>query len=203
MLTVEQLEENKQTFIKLTSSIERENADIEGLIEKLNKSDFFSAPASTKYHNAFAGGLCEHSLNVYSHLCGLIKLIYPDEKTCPYSSDTLKIVALFHDLSKMNFYKISEKNVKTEDNHWVKEPFICVRDVNERFLYGNHEQTSLYMLSTFIPLSLVEEISILHHHAGMSDDCAKDNISAIYNKYPLAVLLHLADMLATYISERC
>ena len=102
MLTDEQIELNKRRFLNIVQSITREGVNMERLIAQLNGSDFFEAPASAIYHNAFKGGLCDHCLNVYDTLVSFCEAIYPDEvdelgnfvaKTCPYSEDTLKIVA--------------------------------------------------------------------------------------------------------------
>ena len=83
---------------------------------------------------------------------------------------------------------------------WQSVPGYTVDD-DKRFLYGNHETTSEYLTRCFIPLSVQESIAILHHHAGMSKDCAQDNITEIFNRNPLAFLLHMADMMATYVNE--
>ena len=215
MLTKEQIENNKQEFIILLKSINREGIDKDKLIQKLENSDFFTAPASTIYHNAYEGGLCKHSLNVYYRLHKLIENEYPrfirddnmklyevDDYKCPISEDTMKIVALLHDISKMNFYETSERNVKDEKGNWIKVPFIKVRDVHDRFLFSNHELNSLYMIQQFIPLTVEESSAIANHMGGKAEDSAKTDITAIYNKYPLATFLHLADMMATFIDER-
>ena len=101
MITDDMIETNKQRFIELINGIERPGVDKERLIDKLINSDFFEAPASTIYHNAFAGGLCEHSLHVYETLSKLCKSLYEGQE-CPYSEDSIRIVALFHDFDKMN-----------------------------------------------------------------------------------------------------
>lgn len=214
MLTKEQIENNKQEFITLLKSINREGVDKDRLIQKLENSDFFIAPASTMYHNAYEGGLCEHSLNVYHRLCKLIENEYPrfiadgmelhevDNYKCPISEDAIKIVALLHDISKMNFYETSERNMKDENGNWIKVPFIKVRDVHDRFLFSNHELNSLYMIQQFVPLTVEESSAIANHMGGKAEDSAKTDITAIYNKYPLATFLHLADMMATFIDER-
>ena len=75
-----QLQQNKKRYIELISSIEREGADIEKLLKKLENSDFFFAPASVKYHSAYEGGLCTHSLGVYD---AYMKLIDSLKDTCP------------------------------------------------------------------------------------------------------------------------
>lgn len=214
MLTDIQIEENKQKFINLLKMIEREGADIDRLINKLSKSDFFYAPASTQYHNDFKGGLCLHSLNVYSRLYKMVKEEYPETilnengeiipnpEMYKISNDSVLITALLHDISKMNFYETSERNTKDEKGNWIKVPFIKVKENQDRFLFGNHESTSLYMIEEFIPLTLEESVAILNHMGGKATDSSTINISPIYNKYPLATWLHISDMLATFIDER-
>lgn len=220
-LTDEQLEENKNTFLALIDSIREERLSAENkakLIEWLNtRSDFFTAPASTKYHSNFAGGLCAHSLNVYYQLQFLANAYFTredkvkDEETGEervevtklYDEDSLKIVALFHDLSKANFYEIKQKNVQNEiTGKWEKVPSFVTKDVKDRFIFGNHEETSEFMLRTFIPLTVEESVAILHHHAGSSFDSTQTDIAVIYTKYDLATLLHVADMLSTFVIEK-
>jgi len=222
MLTQEQIEQNKERFLALVRDIKVEGADLTGLENWLvNKSDFFTAPASTRFHTSYEGGLCEHSLNVYDALCKLASDFaskeemvegYDEEqdggfgftdkvvKKCLFTQDTLKIVALFHDIAKANYYETYQRNVKDDQGKWTQVTEYKVRD--NRFIYGNHEMTSEFMIHNFIPLTVEESVAILHHHAGMSKDCAQDDISAVYNKYTLAVLLHLADMVSCYVSER-
>lgn len=198
MLTKEQIQENKTKYLNLIKSISLEGAHIEDLIRWLEKSDFFIAPASTKFHCAFEGGLCFHSLNVYENLIKLVAQ-FPDVS---FSSDTIKIVSLLHDVSKANFYESYKRNVKNEQGQWEQVEEYKTREANDRFIYGNHEQNSEFIIHTFFPLTVEESTSILHHHAGMSWDCAQDDISIVYNKYSLAVLLHMADLAACYINER-
>lgn len=208
--SVELIEENKVKFIELVKSIKREGIETDKLLNKLENSDFYVAPASSKYHGAYAGGLVDHCLNVYFNLKRLVENKHLDVR---YDDETLIIVALFHDFSKMNFYEKTAQNKKVYSPDgskydeigkydWVAVSSYKVIDTQDRFLYGNHEQTAEYMIRQFIPLKLDESIAILHHMGGMSIDSAKDDISSIYNKCPLALLLHLADMLATYIDER-
>lgn len=213
MLSENQILENKEKFISLLRQITREGARIDALINKLENSDFFIAPASTQYHCCYRGGLCEHSLHVYEQLNTLVTIEYPYkfvetemELEIPYeppiSEESIIITALLHDMSKMNFYEISERNVKDEKGVWTKVPYIKVKEAKDRFLFGNHEMNSLYMVESFIPLSLEESTAILHHMGGMAKDSSQDDISDIYNRFPLALMLHLADMLATYKDEK-
>lgn len=219
MLDDAQILHNKTRFLNLVTSIQREGIDMTRLIAQLEGSDFFDAPASAMYHNAFRGGLCQHSLNVYDTLVDFCEALYPPEcddmenivaRTCPYSEDSLKIVALFHDFDKMNKY---ERTVKNQKNYWeggskydemgkydwVSVPGYKKKEDKDVFTIGTHGENSTYMTETFIPLSAEEHCAILNHHSVY--DNPKNNITGIYNKYHLACLLHLADMASTYCLE--
>lgn len=209
-ISEQQIALHKEEYIRLIRSIEREGADIDGLVRKLESSDFFYAPASTKYHSNYAGGLCEHSLNVYHNLLRLVKSKSGLDDIC-YDLNSLKIVALLHDISKMNLYEKFSKNVKVYcddgdkwDNggkfRWETEDSYKVAD--SRFVYGNHEETSEYIARQFIPLKLEESVAILNHMGGMGVDGNKENAPRIFNTYTLALLLYMADMLSTYVDER-
>ena len=202
MLSKEQIAMNKQAYIDLLKSIKREGADIEGLIKKLETSDFFTAPASTQYHSSYEGGLCDHSLNVYEKLVMLVNNCYPDNN--PYSNETLIIVALLHDLSKMNFYEVAERNVKDANGNWTKVPFIKTREAKDRFIYASHGVNSEYMTGRFIPLSIEESAAIIHHMGGKEAGAPVFDgaITEVFNRFSLSILLHTADMLATFIDER-
>ena len=209
MLTDVQIAENKLRFIKLVSSIKREGANIDGLLNWLENSDFFVAPASTKYHSAYMGGLCAHSLNVYDNLVALVKDFGMQNII---SDETCLIVGLLHDLAKINHYKIDYRNKKvyseTGSKHdeqgrfdWITVKEYASLDDSERFIYGNHETTSEYYIRSFIPLTYIESIAIIHHHGNMSWDSMKDNIGAVWNVYPLSILIYIADMEASFINE--
>lgn len=208
---VSYLEENKKRFIELIQGIKREGADIEGLIKKLESSDFFEAPASTKYHSAIKGGLCLHSLNVYDNLSGLIKMKYGEVPFMVYDEDSIRIVSLLHDIAKINTYEVTSVNKKLYTEHgtksdnlgkfeWVSEMGYRKREDKDVYLFGTHGQNSERMVSYFIPMSEEESCAIVNHHSNY--DNHQLNISPIYNKYGLACLLHLADMMSTYIDER-
>ena len=204
------LKENaKQTFIDLVNSIQREGFYKEKLLYKLENSDFYTAPASTVFHNSFEGGLLDHTLNVYYQLVNLVQRNH----ITTYSDDTLKIVALFHDISKMNFYEVYVRNVKKYSDKgrnsdamgkfdWSAEKGYKVKEATDRYLFGTHGQNSERILSYFMPLSEEESAAIIWHHAGMDNGLADKDLTPILNRYPLVVLLHVADMLATYITER-
>ena len=184
----------KQQFLELYQQhITRDGAD--ALLEWVLSSDFFRAPASTRYHGNYEGGLVEHSLNVYH--CLKEELEFSGLKDT-YSDETVAITALFHDICKANFYKKGTRNVK-ENNQWVvKEVF----EIDEKFPCG-HGEKSIIILQNFLRLS-AEEIYAIRAHMGGFDTSVKGGdyfIGKIFEKSKLALLLHLADMKATYLLE--
>ena len=210
MLSKEQINKNKEEFISLINSINRK-FDKEKLIDWLeNKSDFFTTPASTKYHCGYEGGLCEHSLNVYYALKDLNYNYMPELTVSEeeakqgihkyeYNEDTIKIVGLFHDISKANYYEKYSRNVKDKDGNWQQVQDYRIKE--NRFIYGSDEQNTEFMVSTFIPLTVDEKVALLHKSGGKAFDSTQENIPTIFNKYKLAALLHCADMLSCYILE--
>lgn len=211
MLKPEEIANNRITFLKLIAEINVEGADTQGLVEYLDQNDFFSAPASTVYHGSYAGGLCQHSLNVYYNLKKLVQM-YGD-KIEPIDENSLLIVGLLHDISKVNFYEsytmnkkiYNEKGSKSDNKgkfDWFAEDAFKVKDVHDRFVGGDHGFNSMMLVGKFIPLTYSESVAIYNHHAGMGDKVAPPDLSAIFNKYSLATLLHLADMISVYIDER-
>ena len=208
MLTAEQIEINKSRYLQLISTIEIEGADTQGLVDYLLSSDFFTAPASTLYHSNYEGGLCQHSLNVYDALCNLANMYAPNK----YDYSSLVVVALLHDLAKVNFYEKYIMNKKhyhpagtKHDNQgnfdWIAEEAFKVRDAKERFLGGEHGFNSMIIANRYIPMTYEETLAILHHHFITESGKPLMDITPIYNKYPLCTLLHIADMSATYIIE--
>ena len=205
-------EANKIRFLKLVNSIKRQGANIPALIEWLENSDFYTAPASTNYHNSVEGGLLDHTLKVYNNLVSLYRLKFPDESKSQELQESLFVVAALHDLDKVNKYERTYRNVKVYcddgDKHdengkfkWVSKQEWRTRDVDSRFVYGSHEMNSEYLARCFIPLKVEESVAILHHMGSMSWDSAKDNIGDVFTRYPLALMLYQADMLATYLDE--
>lgn len=188
------IKENKNKFINLLLSTNREG--IKDLVEFMeNETDFFEAPASTKYHLSCEGGLLEHSLNVYNNLVKEISLDMLDESE--EFKESMIIVSLLHDLCKANYYSVSEKNVKNEKGIWVKEPYYIVDDT---FPLG-HGEKSVILIQNFIYLTPLEILAIRWHMGGYEP---KDNYTYLgkaFNKCYLALALHIADLKATYIDE--
>ena len=183
----------KDGFIQIyTDNINREGAD--KLLSWLESTGFFTAPASTKYHSCHEGGLCEHSLNVYKRL---VKNYATEFNAAPKEDErnTLAICGLLHDICKANFYTVQMRNVKDESGHWVKKPYYAV---DEKFAYG-HGEKSVFLIERFMRLT-IEEATAIRFHMGEFEK--EHSTSAAYNKYPLAVLLHIADLEATYLDEK-
>ena len=187
----------KQQFIKIyTDFIKRDGAS--SLLDYLNRTDFFTAPASARFHMAEVGGLCQHSLNVYNRLLAAVKADFGDDYQKVYSDETLAICGLLHDLCKVNYYVVEMRNVK-EESGWVKRPFF---KVEEKFPYG-HGEKSVFIATQYIKLT-PEEAMAINWHMGGFDDTAKAGSFAIahaYEQYPLAVKVHLSDLEATYLCE--
>jgi len=182
----------KEEFLEIVyDNIEREGC--EALIEWLEKSDFFTAPASMRRHNVFEGGLCKHSINVYKRFLKIVQAEYGKEWERQISHESVAIIALFHDLCKVDFYKTDVKNVK-RDGVWVQEPYY---KMDEALPYG-HGEKSVMMISKFIDLTMEEMYAIRWHMGFTEPKEVYSTIGTAYKKYPLALLLFEADLEATY-----
>ncbi len=188
---------DKEKFLQIyKENIKREGAD--KLLEFLEKSDFFTAPASTRYHGAYEGGLLRHSLNVYECLVAYLERERVKEQyKLSVSDETAAVVALLHDVCKVNFYTVSYRNSKNDKTgQWEKLPYYTI---NDTLPYG-HGEKSVYMVSGFIRLSR-EEAMAIRWHMGFSGIEDKNTIGAALEKYPLAFALSVADMEASYFIE--
>lgn len=189
---------NKERFIEIFQScIHREGAD--KLLEYLTSqsSDFFSAPASTRYHNAWEGGLCAHSLNVYDCLVDYLnRPRVREEYGLRYSSESIAIVALLHDLCKVNIYKVSSRNVKDEFGRWKTVPYY---EFDDQLPYG-HGEKSVYIITSYMKLTR-EEAFAIRYHMGFSEENNVRNVGAAFEMFPLAVALSIADTEATFYME--
>ena len=187
----------KDQFIDIYNQyVKREGAS--KLLAYLESTDFFTAPASTKFHLAHEMGLCEHSLNVYYRLKDLVKNEKSDWAN-KISDETIAIVALLHDVCKAEMYVVDYRNQKQPDGSWVKVPYYTI---DEKLPYG-HGEKSVYIINGFMRLTREEAICINWHMGGF-DERVKGGSYAIaraYEQYPLAVLLHIADVMATYFDE--
>ena len=160
-------------------------------------SDFFTAPASAKYHSSYEGGLCAHSLNVYDCLCAYLdRDVVKNKYGLSYSDETVAIVALLHDRCKMNVYKTSYRNAKNEQGVWEKVPYF---EFDDTLPYG-HGEKSVYMITPFMKLTR-EEAFAIRYHMGFSGTEDERNVGKAFEMFPLAFALSTADMEATYYIE--
>jgi len=188
----------KDRYLEIYNTyIKREGADklMEYMLSK--SSDFFTAPASTRFHGAYEGGLVEHSLNVYDSLKDYlsrdrVKSTYKIN----YDEESIAIAALLHDICKINIYKVGSRNVKDERGVWQSVP---TYEYNDILPYG-HGEKSVYIITGFMKLTR-EEAFAIRYHMGFSGVEDKRNIGDAFEQYPLGFALCTADMEATYFIE--
>jgi len=183
----------KKKFIEIyTTYITRPGAS--DLLEWLEHSDFFSAPASTKFHGDHHGGLCEHSVHVWEELIRLLKA-YPEIRV---TAESAAIVSLLHDLCKVGCYKTELRN-KKENGVWRSVPTYVF---DEDFCYGGHGSKSVFLAQKYMNLTEQEAVAI-NCHMGPWDRNPNDySVGNAFEAYPLAWLVHVADESATYIREK-
>lgn len=186
------LNEEKHKFLESYKHIKREGA--EDMMKWLEKSDFFTAPASTRFHGSNPGGLVAHSNNVCKRLIGEMSKITSNV-------ESVVLVSLLHDVCKANYYKSGTRNVKNpETGVWEAVPSYSVED---KFPMG-HGEKSVFIINQFMKLTVEESLAIRWHMGGF-DDAVKGgsySMGNAYEMYPLALLLHVADMKATYLDEK-
>ena len=193
--------EFKERFIKIyKENIKRAGSD--KLLDYLSSDscDFFTAPASTRFHCAYEGGLCEHSLNVYDCLKSYLATERAKETFgLEFSEESVAIVALLHDLCKINTYKVSSRNVKDDKTGvWSKVPYY---EYNDTLPYG-HGEKSVYIISGFMRLTRDEAMAI-RWHMGFSGTEDQKLVGNALHMYPLALALMIADCEASsFLEER-
>ncbi len=189
------IEENKQEFLKIFADIKRDGAD--KLLEYIMSTDFFTAPASGRRHSNCEGGLCFHTLNVYRRLKKNVMQEYGENYAEKVSDETLAIVALLHDICKVNTYTTDYRN-KKENGQWVQVPYYAY---NNPLPYG-HGEKSVYVVSAFIRLTR-EEAMAINWHMGPYDARAQggSDLNDAFRKFPLAVLTFISDLEASFLDE--
>ena len=182
----------EEQFIELLRSTKREG--IEDLIDFLKKSDFFKAPASTRFHGSYEKGLMEHSMKVYEILKHKVETSFVPINI---PQESLIIIALLHDICKTNFYKVDYRNAKNALGVWEKVPYYAVEDT---IPYG-HGEKSVMMITEYIKLTAEEKYAI-RWHMGLSEPKeVYGTLAAAFAKYPLILMLFEADLEATYLFD--
>lgn len=206
-MSIQEIQNNKEAYIALCRQYIKRDG-LEKLLDYLEKTDFYVAPSSTNYHLNIAGGLCQHSMNVF-HTCIAIynNCVKPHlgKPTCPFkeevSEESIAIVSLFHDLCKINLYQVTEKFKKDESGRWVT--YTGYR-VDDEFPFGHGEKSCL-RLYHYMELKQ-EELLAIRWHMGMFDIAEQGSaqryaFKAALEKSPLVCMLHNADMLASNCME--
>lgn len=190
--------EDKQIFEKWeevkTLLKETKREGIEEVIKWLDESDFKFAPASTQYHANYKGGLLEHSLQVYYHMYDFNNLI----NFFDLPRDTIIITSLLHDVCKIDTYEVSYRNTKNEQGEWIKVPYYTVKD---GIPLGHGEKSVMLLQYKGLKLNMIEIMMIRSHMGAFRDNQFLNDISHRFSVCPQSIVLHFADMLATYTTE--
>ena len=182
----------REEFLMLLRSVNREGMD--ELINFIEKSDFFKAPASTRFHGSYEGGLAEHSIKVYEILKHKVEhCIEPIN----IPEESIIIIGLLHDICKTNFYKVDYRNAKNALGVWEKVPYYTIDDT---IPYG-HGEKSVMMISEYIKLTVEEKYCIRWHMGFTEPKELYNTLGQAYKKYPLALLVHEADLETTYFYD--
>lgn len=207
--------ENIERFESLLTEAMGDRDGFDWLLDFIRKSDFYKAPASTRFHSCHEGGLLEHSLNVYDrliHNCSNDNL----GSFLKVKEENIVIASLLHDLCKSYYYVVDYKNQKTYDEETVAKAdkksvkhdekgyfvweTVPIYKVDDKIPYG-HGEKSVMMIEEFVKLEPVERYAI-RWHMGFTEPKENWNyVSAAFTKYPLCLALHVADLEATYLVE--
>lgn len=197
------IQKNMKRFEAEMSAVSRPGAEL--LMRYIRNSDFYTAPASTRYHLSCEGGLCQHSLNVLDAMRAM--LVRDSENMWEYrvagkcvqmlSDESVVLIALMHDLCKTCFYKTSTRNVKNENGVWEKVPYYTVEDA----MPLGHGDKSAMLVMSFMKLTN-DEMYAIWWHMGMSDNSASSaTLNSAIEKHPVIWLTHTADMMASVLME--
>ena len=187
------IESQKQEFLTICrASIRREG--LEDLLAWLEKADFFTAPASAHHHGDYAGGLCQHSIDVFQYAKRMTFLM---DKAPP--EESVAIASLFHDLCKVNLYRADRRNQKI-NGEWKEVPYYVV---DEKFHFGGHGSKSVFLVQQFMKLT-TEEAAAINCHMGFADGTAAvvRDVGNAYHQFPLAWIVHVADEASVFLMER-
>lgn len=186
----------KQKFNKFLREVDRPG--VEDMIQYLEtETDFYTAPASAAFHGACESGLLIHSLAVLKQVGKLAPLYVAEIEPV---RESLIVAALLHDVCKANFYAIDYRNRKNEFGVWEKVPYYTIDDQ----LPLGHGEKSAYIVSRFIRLTDEEYAAIRWHMGawGTTDYSGQQSLGAAMRRYPLVLLLQMADLAAAYFDQK-
>lgn len=195
----------KDTIIGMINDMQRlSDSDKTSLINFLSNGDYFEAPLTTEYAYSYKGGLAQYGLDVLDNLLTLRHTNCFNRITA--SDEALTILALFHSISKVNYFEEYIKNEKVYsfdgnshdelgNYYWKSTKQYRIKKSEERFTMGELGLTAYMIISKFIPLSDEEAMAIIHYNCGMDNGHSTKDIYEILKSYPLVALLHCAIML--------
>jgi len=188
--------ENIELFRSIMSTVERDGKD--ELMRFIEKSDFYTAPASTRFHGAYEGGLLEHSLKVYDCLMKKKQTAGTvwHEVLADIPDESIAVTALLHDLCKTYYYGVEMRNKKV-NGEWIQVPSYRVDD---RIPYG-HGEKSVMMIDEYMRLKPVERYAIRWHMGPYSGEKDWSTLDAAMDRYPLVMAMFEADMEASHLIE--
>jgi len=195
-LSPQQRKQHKEDFMDIltsTTTIKEEAPKLLEFLNDKNQSDFWEAPASTRYHEAYEGGLVEHSLKVYAKLSLLNYHHFLN-----LEDETIAKTALFHDLCKVNFYRKTHRNKRMEDGRWQR---IETYEVDDGFPFGHGERSVFLLVQHGVRLSDEEALAIRWHMGGWGANGFQEEqaLAGAMNKHKLVTALHIADMMAVWL----
>lgn len=178
MISLARQSGNREIIVTLLESANRDGMD--NLI-KWNE-EFFTSPASHKYHGAYQGGLAEHSLNVYFKLRELL-----DQAEVAANAGSIIIAGLLHDLCKVGAYTGTAGAYAYNKDH-----------------PEGHATQSVEIIKRFITLTDLEEKMIRYHMGswratGRNAEYTLEELHNAYIEYPAVNIMHIADQMATHI----
>ena len=198
------MNEAQKNFKEMLLLTNREG--ITNVINKLEELGFFKAPASTKFHLNYEGGLLEHSMNVCDMALELREVMIRKKEGLRdlLPKESVIIAALFHDVCKADIYKPAVKRQKNEHGVWCDVPGYDVDYSN--FPVGHGEKSVIWLLQNGLKLTADEIMAIRWHMTAwdlaFQSPEMKGNLNAARERCPLMALIQAADGLAANLLER-
>lgn len=169
----------------------------------LKEEGFFDAPASTKYHGNYPGGLYEHSKTVYERLLWLTynNSLHWQRPQSPF------IIGMFHDLCKYdNYKKVFGTEIELQPGIKFSDANIAHYEYNTNTLLKGHATKSIILLSQFMTLTEEEMLCIRFHMGPYGNETEQKEEWAGFDKASrktngLVLWVHHADQLASKVDD--
>jgi hypothetical protein len=190
VISEEQKLKNIELVLKLIKNFpDGRRERVEQMFESIG-DEYFTAPASSRedFHNAFPGGLCDHSLSVVKNLWRLQKDLCPDR----WEKETLTFVGLFHDLGKVGVNNVPR--YITNPNAFQRREWGKIYKTNPEMPFLTIDDATCFIFQKYgINLSYEEYLAIR-----LADGQYEPSNKPYSMREPdLGLLLHWADLWAT------